>query len=86
MPFKTPTGGVLLGRLHRGLLMALIAAVMLAVVLPVTVTPVRREDRRPLADPGSRSVGLHVDRGWSARTCRCRWTGVTPMAPPSCWR
>ena len=59
MPFKTPTGGVLLGRLHRGLLMALIAAVMLAVVLPVTVdasTP-----RGSAAPAGPRQPG-----GWTA--------------------
>jgi hypothetical protein len=36
MPFKTPVGGARLGRTLRGVVMALIAGMTLAVVLPAT--------------------------------------------------
>jgi hypothetical protein len=33
-----------------------------------------------------RSPGPRVVRKWSARRCRCRWTGRTPAGRPSPWR
>jgi hypothetical protein len=87
MPFRTPTGGVLLSRPHRGLLMALIAAVMLAVVPPVTVDASTSRGSAGPAGPGQPPIGWTTcGSGLESRTCQCRWTGVTPMAPPSRWR
>ena len=65
MPFKTPTGGVLLGRLHRGLLMALIAAVMLAVIRHLASRPEQRIGSlffNP-GGPGDSGVAAVAERG-----------------------
>ena len=65
MPFKTPTGGVLLSRLHRGLLMALIAAVMLAVIRHLASRPEQRIGSSFFnpGGPGDSGVAAVTERG-----------------------